>query len=154
MLVLFVVLCVNESVLVVLTFVERSVVCEERVNVMLVCVTSRECIDLRARIGCLVACSIRLCLSRRHRRWATQSVTAYAVLHAVLHGFFFPPCVSLSEACVTRRAVESSFAVLGQSVFRRTCVAPRFPCMRTLCTRQHCCLFMEVLPILLLLRFL
>ena len=29
----------NESVLVVLTFVERSVVCEERVNVMLVCVS-------------------------------------------------------------------------------------------------------------------
>ena len=62
----------NESVLVVLTFVERLVVCEERVNVMLVCVTSRECIDLRGRTGCLVACSIRLCLSRRHRRWATQ----------------------------------------------------------------------------------
>ena len=144
----------NESVLVVLTFVDRSVVCEERVHVMLVCVTSRECIDLRGRTGCLVACSIRLCLSRRHRRWATQSVTAYAVLHAVLHGVFFPPCVSLSEACVPRRDVESSFVVLDQSVFRRSCVAPRFPCMRTLCTRQHCCLFMEVLPILLLLRFL
>ena len=133
----------NESVLVVLTFVKRSVVCEERVNVMLVGVTSRECIDLHGRIGCLVACSIRRKVSPH-----TQFITRCCMV------FFIPPCVTLSEACVTRRDVESSFVVSDQSVFRRSCVVPRFSCMWTHCTRQHCCLFMEVLPILWLLRFL
>ena len=103
----------NESVLVVLTCVERSVVCEERVNVMLVCVTSRECIDLHGRIGCLVACSIRRKVSPH-----TQFITRCCMV------FFFPPCVTLSEACVTRSDVESSFVVSDQSVFRRkSCVA-------------------------------
>ena len=70
----------NESVLVVLTFVDRSVVCEERVHVMLVCVTSRECIDLRGRIGCLVACSIRRKVSP-HTRFFTRCCMVSSFLH-------------------------------------------------------------------------
>ena len=70
----------TESVLVVLTLVGRSVVCEERVNVMLVCVTSRECIDLHGRIGCLVAYSIRRKVSPR-----TQFFTRYCMVSSFHH---------------------------------------------------------------------
>ena len=133
----------NESVLVVLTFVGKVGSLRRTSECYVGVCHVKECIDLHGRIGCLVACSIRRKVSPH-----TQFITRCCMV------FFFPPCVTLSEACVTRRDVEFSFVVSDQSVFRRSSVAPRFPCMWTHCTRQHCCLFMEVLPILLLLRFL
>ena len=95
-------LCGNESALVVLKRLwwDFCYFAKNELMWRFGCVKPRKYVDVRGGIRWLVLNLIRENLYRRHRRCATKCVTANAVHHALRHGFFFPPGVTLSEACV------------------------------------------------------